>query len=95
MVVMLMMVSNRVAEVVRGHGDWGAPAKKFGLGRKFEAQTYAILPQNKICRDLPTFWRSLGKKSAYVAQIVNTHLTKIFMTIFAPDERLPSSATLI
>ena len=27
-------------------------------------------------------------------KIVNTRLTKIFMAIFAPDERLPSSATL-
>ena len=86
----------------------------------------------KICRDLRTFWRSLGKKSAFlgqtqcflgkmctitwyilhillskfckfaitrkndafVAKIVNTRLTKNFMAIFAPDERLPSSATL-
>ena len=28
------------------------------------------------------------------AEIVNTRLTKIFIAIFAPDERLPSSATL-
>ena len=35
------------------------------------------------------------KNNAFVAKIVNTHLTKIFMAIFAPDERLPSSATLI
>jgi len=39
-----------------------APAEKFGHGRKFEARTYAILSQIKICRDLRTFWRSLGKK---------------------------------
>ena len=39
-----------------------APAEKFGLGRKFYAWTYAILSQIKICRDLRTFWRSLGKK---------------------------------
>ena len=32
---------------------------------------------------------------AFVANIVNTRLTKIFMAIFAPHERLPSSATLI
>ena len=34
------------------------------------------------------------KKDAFVAKIVNTRLTKIFMAIFVPDERLPSSATL-
>ena len=31
-----------------------APAEKFGL--------YAILSRIKICADLRTFWRSLGKK---------------------------------
>ena len=44
------------------------PAEKFGLGRKFLAWTYAILSQIKICRDLRTFWRSLGKKSAFLGQ---------------------------
>ena len=29
------------------------------------------------------------------AKIVNMRLTKIFMAIFAPDERLPTSATLV
>ena len=36
-----------------------------------------------------------SKNDAFVAKIVNTRLTKIFMAIFAPDERLPSSATLM
>ena len=36
----------------------------------------------------------MRKNYAFVAKIVNTRLTKIFMAIFAPDERLPSSATL-
>ena len=45
-----------------------APAEKFGLGRKFQAPIYAILSQIKICRDLRTFWRSLGKKSAFLGQ---------------------------
>ena len=31
----------------------------------------------------------------FVAKIVNTCLTKIFMAIFAPDKRLPRSATLV
>ena len=34
------------------------------------------------------------KNDAFDAEIVNTRLTKIFIAIFAPDERLPSSATL-
>ena len=34
------------------------------------------------------------KNDTFVAKIVNTRLTKIFMAIFALDERLPSSATL-
>ena len=36
----------------------------------------------------------MRKNDAFDAQIVNTRLTKISITIFAPDERLPSSATL-
>ena len=38
-------------------------AEKFGLGRKFKPEhTYIyILSQIKICRDLRTFWRSVGK----------------------------------
>ena len=34
------------------------------------------------------------KNDSFVAKIVNTRSMKIFMTIFAPNERLPSSATL-
>ena len=37
----------------------------------------------------------MRKNDAFVAKIVNTRLTKIFMAIFAPQERLPSSATLL
>ena len=36
----------------------------------------------------------MHKNDAFVAKIVNTRLTKIIMAIFAPDKRLPSSATL-
>ena len=36
----------------------------------------------------------MRKKDAFDAKIVNMRLTKIFSAIFAPDERLPSSATL-
>ena len=47
-------------------GARGAPAEKFGLGQKILARAYAILSRIKICRDLRTFWRSLGKKSAFL-----------------------------
>ena len=36
----------------------------------------------------------MRKNDAFVAEIVNMRLTKTFMAIFAPDERLPSSDTL-
>ena len=36
----------------------------------------------------------MRKNDAFDAKIVNKRLTKIFIAIFAPDERLPSSATL-
>ena len=37
----------------------------------------------------------MRKNDAFDAKIVNMRLTKIFIAIFAPDERLPSSATLL
>ena len=37
----------------------------------------------------------MRKNDTFDAKIVNTRLTKIFIAFFAPDERLPSSATLI
>ena len=36
----------------------------------------------------------MRKNDAFDAKIVNTRLTEIFIAIFAPNERLPSSATL-
>ena len=36
----------------------------------------------------------MRKNDAFVAKIVNTHLTKGFMAMFAPAESLPSPATL-
>ena len=35
-----------------------------------------------------------AQNDPFVAKIVNMRLTKIFVAIFAPDERLPSPATL-
>ena len=45
----------------------------------------------------PIFFLKISsrKNDAFVAKIVSTRLTKICMAIFAPDERLPSSATLL
>ena len=37
----------------------------------------------------------MRKNDAFDTKIVNKRLTKIFIAIFAPDERLPSSATLV
>ena len=37
----------------------------------------------------------MRKNDAFVTKIEITRGTKIFMAIFAPDERLPSSATLM
>ena len=37
----------------------------------------------------------MSKNDAFDANIVNTRLMKIFIAIFAPDERLPSSSTLV
>ena len=36
-----------------------------------------------------------SKNDAFVAKIVKTRLTKIFKAVFAPNKRLPSSATLV
>ena len=36
-----------------------------------------------------------AQNDAFDAKIVNMRLTKIFIAIFAPDERLQSSATLL
>ena len=36
-----------------------------------------------------------AQNDAFDAKIVNTRLKKIFIAIFSPDERLPSSATLL
>ena len=61
-----------------------APAEKFGLGRKFEARTYAILSQIKI------FWRFthfleifgqkkclLGSKTVFLGQKVHYYMVYI------------------
>ena len=37
----------------------------------------------------------MRKNDAFDTKIVNTRLMKIFIAIFAPDERLPSPATLV
>jgi len=37
----------------------------------------------------------MRNNDTFVAKIVNTHITKVFMAIFALAERLPTSTTLI
>ena len=46
-------------------GGTGGPRRKDWTWTKILSQTYAILSRIKISRDLLTFWRSLGKRSAF------------------------------
>ena len=69
---MLLKLQRQVGDLSPGQGGRScagarvAPAEKFGLRRKFQARTYAILSRIKICGDLRTFFlRSLGIKSAF------------------------------
>ena len=64
--------------------------KQCFLGKKCTITWYILhILLSKICK-----FKVRRKNDAFVARIVNTRLTKIFMAIFALDERLPSSATL-
>ena len=64
--------------------------KQCFLGRKCTITWYIL----HILLSLICEFAISRKNDAFVAKIENTLLTKIFMAIFAPDERLPSSATL-
>ena len=65
--------------------------KQCFLGKKCTITWYILhILLSKICKVVIT-----RKNNAFVAKIVTTRLTKIFMAIFAPNERLPTSATLI
>ena len=51
------------------HGSTGGTRRKVWARTKFlSPNMYAILSRIKICHDLRTFWRSLGKKSAFLGQ---------------------------
>ena len=64
--------------------------KQCSLGKKCIITGYILHTLLKqICK-----FAIIRKNDAFVAKIVNTRLTKIVMATFAPDERLPSSATL-
>ena len=52
--------TNRVAEVAREHG-WHLP-KSLDSDENFKPE------HTLFCRDFRTFWRSLGKKSAFLGQ---------------------------
>ena len=65
-------------------------SKTVSLGQEVHYyMVYITYFLSKICKYAITC-----KSDAFVAKIVNTRWTKIFMAIFAPDDRLPSSATL-
>ena len=80
------------------HTFWKTWGKKFFLG----GQPQCFLGKKCIITwfilDILLSWickfAIMRKNDAFFASIVITRLTKIFMTIFAPDERLSSSATL-
>ena len=78
-------LDNRVAEVVRGHGS-----KTVFFGQEVHYYMVYIAYFSELYLQICDYVQN----DAFVAKIVNTRLTKIFMAIFAPDERLPSSATL-
>ena len=46
----------------------GCLCRKVWTQTKILSRTYAILSRIKICRDLRIFWRTLGKKSAFLGQ---------------------------
>ena len=50
------------------HGSTGGTRRKVWTRTKILTRTYTILSRIKICRNLRTFWRSLGKKSAFLGQ---------------------------
>ena len=65
--------------------------KQCFLGKKCSITWFILhISLSKFCKFAIT-----RKNDAFDANIVNTRLTKIFIAIFAPDERLPSSATLL
>ena len=69
---------------------------KYALDKNFHGQFCPRRKAAKFCHPgIAYFTEFTRKNDAFVAKIVNTHLTKNFMANFAPDERLPSSATLI
>ena len=79
--IIIIFILIRVAEVAREHG-WHPP-KSLDSDGNFKPK------HTLFCRKL-----RFVAICDYVQKIVNRRLTKIFMAIFAPDGRLPSSATL-
>ena len=67
----LSILKSRVAEVARGHR--GPPPKSLDADENFKPEHTLFLSQIKICFDLRTFWRSLGKKSAFLSLIANVN----------------------
>ena len=53
-----------MAEVARGHG--GPPPKRLDSDEKFKPEHTLFCHDIKICRDLHTFWETLGKKCFFL-----------------------------
>ena len=56
----------RVAEVVRRHEK--PSLKSLDLDKTFKPKHTLFCCDSKICRDLRTFWKTLGKKNAFLGQ---------------------------
>ena len=101
------LCGHRVAEVARGHG--GPLQKSLDSNETFKPYHMLFCRELGFVAIYALFgvlWARSALlhgiycilywvKFAFVAKIVNTRLTKIFMAIFPPYERLPSSATLV
>ena len=65
-----------------------APPKSLDSDKNFKP-IYAILSQIKICRNLRTFWRSLGKKSLFGSKTVflgqEVHYYRVYIAYFKND----------
>ena len=66
-------------------------AKTVFLGQEVHYYTVYIAYFNELNLQICEY----AQKRRICREIVNTCLTKIFIAIYAPDERLPSSATLL
>ena len=62
----LLKIGSRVAEVVQRH-ERPSP-KSLDWDKNFNPQHTLLCRNIKICRDIRSFWKYLGKKSAFLGQ---------------------------